>query len=107
MNVRAVSVLGLVFFGALSLADLVLTWALIVLGGGTVYESNPVAGAWLADYGWRGLLVFKVLAAGLVVAVTFLLVRYRPWAALAIVLFACVAVGMVVWHSYSLLQAIP
>src|SRR5262249_61189290 len=51
----------LVLFGLLSIADLVLTLYLPHQGNGRVYESNPLAGWWLARLGSFGLALYKVL----------------------------------------------
>src|SRR5919199_622006 len=48
----------LCLFAVLSLADLGLTWQLLRDGG--AYESNPVAGWWLAHYGWAGVVAYSV-----------------------------------------------
>jgi hypothetical protein len=102
MRVKIATVVGLVLFCILSLADLGLTWKLIRHGDGRVYESNPVARAWLTAYDWQGLVGFKVATMLILAAVVLLLVRYRPKAGLLLVIFSCVAVGWVVLYSYRL-----
>jgi hypothetical protein len=89
----------LLLFVLLSLSDLGLTWLLVERGAGEVYESNPLAGWWLAAFGWLGLAAFK---AGTVVTVAGLALwvsRYRPAAGNLILVFACSAVGCVVGYS--------
>lgn len=87
-------------YGALSLADLCLTWFLIHTGQGTFYESNPIAGAWLSAYGWAGLAFFKLLCVALVVVVSLLLALRIPKAGRRILTFACVVTAAV--NIYSL-----
>jgi hypothetical protein len=103
MNTKNVTLIGLVLFCILSFADLGLTWVLIQHGGGRVRESNPVAGAWLAGYGWHGLAWFKFATILVFATVALVLVRYRPRTGLLLVMFACLAVGWVVLYSYRLL----
>lgn len=103
MKITIATVLGLVLFALLSLADLGLTWVLIRHGGGRVRESNPVALAWLAGYGWHGLAGFKAATVLVFSGVVVVLVRRRPRAGLLLVLFACFAVGSVVYYSCQLL----
>src|SRR5438105_1085430 len=57
---------GLFLFMLLSMADLSLTWFLLTGSNGKIYESNPIAAAWLATYGWAGLVLYKVLGLFLV-----------------------------------------
>src|SRR5262249_1583804 len=98
------TVLGLVFFSLLSLADLSLTWLLIVKGAGRVRESNPVAHAWLAGYGWHGLAAFKATTMLIFALVVVVLMRRPPRTGLLLVMFACLTVGSVVFYSYHLLH---
>ena len=92
----------LLIFGTLSFLDLALTYHLLQRGGGRVYESNPVANAWLSSYGWIGLALFKLLTMGLVIVVAVVLSARRPRAATSILTFACSAVALVVVYSCSL-----
>src|SRR6478609_3973805 len=100
MTIKSATVAGLILFLILSLSDLCLTWMLIRHGGGRVYESNPVAHAWLRGYGWHGLAGFKGLTVLVFAAAVLVLLRHRPRAGLVLVTFACVAVGWVVLYSY-------
>jgi hypothetical protein len=86
-------------FGLLSLADLYLTWRLLQAEHGRVYESNPVASAWLESYGWFGLATFKALAMLMVVALAIIISRHRPRTASGILWFACTATAAVVIYS--------
>src|SRR5437879_6238677 len=92
----------LLIFGTLSFLDLALTYHLLQRGGGHVYESNPVANAWLSNYGWAGLALFKLLTMGLVIVVAVVLSARRPRAANSILTFACSTVALVVVYSCSL-----
>lgn len=89
----------LALFGILSLADLVLTQRLVHASGGQIYESNPLASAWLELYGWAGLAIFKVLAMILVGGVALYISIHRPRAAGKVLGFACLATGVVVVYS--------
>jgi hypothetical protein len=67
-----------------------------------VYESNPIAEAWLSSYGWAGLALFK-LAIILVVATLAAVVSLsRPRTGGHILTFACLAVASVVGYSINL-----
>ena len=89
----------LALFGVLSVADLLLTLRLVHASGGEVYESNPLASAWLELYGGTGLAIFKGLALLLVVGVVLYISLHRPRAAGKILAFACLATGFVVVYS--------
>lgn len=95
-------VLGL--FVALSVCDLVLTYALVEGSGGAVYEANPVAAEWLADHGWLGLTIFKAGAVFIVVGSVALIVRHRPAVGAAVACAACLATAAVNLHSHRLLH---
>ena len=101
MKARTLCLGGLVLFGFLSFADLCLT-LLVIHKSGRVYESNPIAGAWLREFGLRGLVVFKVAAMTVAAASVLILYRRRPATAAAVVLFACLAVGSVALYSRQL-----
>jgi hypothetical protein len=91
-------------FAALSFADLLLTYQLLQKTGGSVYESNPIANAWLVSYGWAGLVVFKLIAIAVLVSVAGVLSLRQPRLAGEVITFACVAVGGVVLYSCSLMN---
>ncbi len=86
-------------FGVLSVADLLLTLRLVHASGGQIYESNPLASAWLELYGGTGLAIFKGLAMLLVAGVVLYISLHRPRAAGKILGFACLATGAVVVYS--------
>lgn len=95
-------------FVFLSLCDLMLTGMVIRYSDGRIYESNPIAGAWLADYGWQGLVIFKVLGLGLVAFTSVFVSLRRPRAGTRLLTFACVVVGLVVLYSwYLLIHTVP
>jgi hypothetical protein len=89
----------LIFFLLLSLADWFLTWELIRRSDGEVYEGNPLAGLWLASYGWTGLAVFKILAVILVLTSCLWISYHRRRAGGWLLIFACAVTGSVVSYS--------
>jgi hypothetical protein len=89
----------LLLFTLLSLSDLGLTLLLLRHGGGAVYESNPVAGWWLAAYGWVGLAAFKAGTVLVVAALAVVVSRSRPRAGGAVLGFGCSALALVVGYS--------
>jgi hypothetical protein len=102
MSVKVFHPCKLSLFAALSVVDFSLTYYLVQRSGGRVYESNPIAHAWFSDYGWPGLLFFKVVVVLLVGAVCVYISLHRPRLAGSILMFACVAVAAVVVYSCSL-----
>jgi hypothetical protein len=91
-------------FTVLSFADLVLTWALLQLSGGNIYETNPIANAWLTQYGWMGLILFKSLTVLLFTTTCVLVFHYRPRKAALVINTGCLIVGTVVLYSLFLLR---
>jgi hypothetical protein len=98
ISVRALVALLFAFL-ALSLADLYLTWKLMHQGGERIRESNPFAAAWLAQYGWWGMTVFKLGAVAVVAGLVTIIARRRPRTAEGILIFACGVLSTVVVHS--------
>lgn len=94
----------LAFFAVLSFLDLVLTCQLVQGNGGVVYESNPVAGAWLATYGWVGLVIFKVGMVALIALTALVISVYRPRTSARLLGFACGVTLAVVAYSFYLTQ---
>jgi hypothetical protein len=86
-------------FVVLSLADLFLTWKLIHLSDGLVFESNPVAGWWLDTWGWGGMTAFKLGMILVVGALAGGLAYLRPRTSELILVFACGAQSAVVLDS--------
>jgi hypothetical protein len=94
----------LLVFGILSVLDLLLTWRLVQASGGQIYESNPVASAWLSTYGWQGLIVFKACMVMLIGLVVILISLHRPDYGGRILIFACSVTAAVVLYSFYLSQ---
>jgi hypothetical protein len=94
----------LFLYAVLSLLDLVLTYRLMQSSGGHVYESNPIANAWLSKYGWAGLTAFKMASMGLVSMAAILISVRHPQMGARVLTFACSAVAAVVLYSCSLLN---
>jgi hypothetical protein len=92
----------LTLYTVLSVADLGLTYALIQQGEGEVYESNPIAEAWLSSYGWTGLALFKLAIILIVATVAAFVSLSRPRTGGHILTFACLAVALVVTYSIHL-----
>ncbi len=92
----------LLLFSLLSAADFFFTWYLLRQGGGQVYESNPVANAWLATYGWVGLLIFKLSMVLLIGTLAVIISFYRPQTSDRLLKFACFVTGGVVIYSFFL-----
>jgi uncharacterized protein DUF5658 len=86
-------------FALLSVADLTMTWHLVQASGGHIYESNPIAGAWLASFGWLGLVAYKALAMAMVAGAAVFIARYRPRLAGGVLVFACAMTAAVVVYS--------
>ena len=85
-------------FVALSLSDLALTWFLLSRRGGA-YESNPAAAWWLQQFGWPGLIGFKLVVSVVAVFVVVILARRNARAAGRLLLFACALLLAVVVYS--------
>src|SRR5262249_34409238 len=94
----------LMAFGFLSILDLLMTWRLVQASGGQIYESNPVASAWLSTYGWQGLILFKSCMVVLIGLVVLLISLHRPDYGGRILIFACSVTAAVVIYSFYLSQ---
>jgi hypothetical protein len=106
MVARVLHPYKLALFFSLSVADLVLTWWLIVQTGNEIYESNPVAAWWLTRYGWAGLAIFKALAVLMVTALAVLISLSQPRVGGRVLGFGCAAVGAVVCYSVFLIWSL-
>jgi hypothetical protein len=102
----SVPFIRMLLFVALSFADLYLTRELLTRGHGQIYESNPIAEAWLNRYGLPGLVFFKMGALSVVGCVALFLSTYRPRAGRWLLNFACVVVGSVAVYSCLLMSRI-
>jgi hypothetical protein len=89
----------MVLFVSLSVLDLLLTWGLLNLGEGQVYESNPIANWWLSRWGWLGLTAFKAVAVLTVGMLAGVISWYRPRLAEFVLSFGCFASVLVVTYS--------
>jgi hypothetical protein len=99
--------IGLALFVALSVTDFALTYALIQVSGGAVYEANPVAAVWLEQYGWNGLAGFKAATVVVFLAAVATLARRSRWLATWVAACSCTAVLLVNLHSHQLLASLP
>lgn len=105
---RKIPLVRLCLYVALSIFDLILTGEVLRLSGGKIYESNPLAQTWLQDYGWPGLVFFKVVMLLLVSSVAVFVSVRKPATGTRLLTFACVVVGLVVVYSwYLLMKFIP
>jgi hypothetical protein len=86
----------------LSLADLLLTYALLRRGAG-FYESNPVAQWFFARWNMTGMTIFKFGLIGMIIII--IIESKRPGWGRAILGLGCVAAGTVVVYSIKLLTA--
>jgi len=102
MSVNIFHPVRLTLYAVLSVADLGLTYVLIQRGNGEVYESNPIAEAWLSSYGWTGLALYKLVIILIVGAVSAFVSLSRPRTGGHILTFACLAVAGVVTYSIHL-----
>jgi len=92
----------LILFTSLSAIDLYLTNRLLQQSGGSVYESNPIANAWLTNYGLPGLIAFKAVSMSLVITACYFISISRPRMGGMVLSFACAALVAVVIYSFSL-----
>jgi hypothetical protein len=97
--------LKLALFGVLSLLDLGMTWLLLENSEGRIYEGNPIAGWWLATLGWAGLAAYKLGLVLVVGAAMLVVARRQPNTAGRFLTLACLIVGGVLVHSWSLTAA--
>jgi len=86
-------------FMGLSALDLVLTWILLRHTGGVVYESNPIANAFLSQYGWAGMAIFKLTDMLLVTFIVCLLGLFHPGAARRVLSIASTILSVVALYS--------
>jgi hypothetical protein len=107
MNAKTLCAGGLVVFALLSIMDLGYTWLVIREYPDRVIESNPIAHEWLHRFGWQGFVVFKMAGIFVVAGSVLLIARRHPSKAAGVVLFACLAVGLVVLYSRHLLVNPP
>jgi hypothetical protein len=104
---RTLPLLSFLIYAILSSVDLFLTWFLLNNSNGKIYESNPIADAWLASYGWGGLIAYKVAGILLVAIVVLLISLRQPQTGKRLLSFAIVALILVTTYSYYLLVNTP
>jgi hypothetical protein len=97
----------LILFITLSLTDLVLTFLVVIHGGGQIEEGNPIAAAWLRKYGWPGLIIFKSAAMSVVIVVTLLVNSRKPGVARGLLAICCAVMAAVALYSYSMFKHLP
>ncbi len=92
-------------FVVLSVSDLAMTYGLLSSSDGAFYESNPIASAWLARFGWAGLISFKAGIVVVVAALNVVIALHRPDVASSVLTFACAVVAVVVAYSAACMAA--
>jgi Domain of unknown function (DUF5658) len=97
----------LVLFAFLSVLDFGFTYRLLHASGGSIYEANPLANAWLQRFGWPGLALYKLLAVAAVAAAVLIIALRRPRLGSRLLNFACLTVSVVVVYSLSLSSMLP
>ena len=95
MVIKAFCLLGLGLYVVLSVADFVLTFALLKLSDGFAYESNPIAAACLTHHGWGGLAAFKA-------TVGFVGLK-RKWLGAMLAVYGCSVLVSVILYSNQLI----
>jgi hypothetical protein len=86
-------------FALLNVIDFGLTWYLLRAGGGSVYESNPVAAWWLGHFGWLGLAGFKAAIVAVTAGLGVFIFFRRPQTGHRLLGFGCAALAAVVLYS--------
>ncbi len=104
MRARSICLLGIGLYSLLSIADFVLTYTLIETSESGVYESNPVAAAYLENHGWLGLAMFKLGGVTVFVGAVGLLTARRPRLAAGVIGLGCAVLLGVTSYSYNLLK---
>jgi hypothetical protein len=103
MVTKLLCLVGLVCYALLSVVDYALTSALIEASDGVVYESNPVAAAFLDSHGWPGLAAFKIAGVLAFIAAVGVLSLRRPRLAAGLVAAGCAVLLSVTTYSHRLL----
>ncbi len=84
-------------FVALSILDLVLTFALLTLGG--FREANQLANYFLARWGITGLIAFKIVFVITITIISQFIATRQITTARYLLVFGCIAMGGVVLYS--------
>ncbi len=87
------------WYALLSLCDVLATWALLRRNTGFV-ESNPVARWFYDGWGLAGMVWFKLGMVTLVVMIAQVVARKNEPLARLLLVFGCVACGIVFLYSY-------
>ncbi len=90
-------------FIAVSAMDALLTWLLLTRHSGQIVESNPLALFCLEQWGFPGMILFKILLVSIVVLNYTVIVRHRERLARGVMNFGVVVVNAVVLYSLFLL----
>jgi len=101
--VKAFCLLGLGLYVVLSVADFVLTFALLKLSDGFAYESNPIAAACLTHHGWGGLAAFKATLVAVFVGTVGFVSLKRKWLGAMLAVYGCSVLVSVVLYSNQLI----
>jgi len=102
MRLKYVVWLGLGLYVLLSATDWAFTFALLHGYPGAV-ETNPLAAACLARFGWGGLALYKATGVLVFVGAVLLLVRRRPILAAKLTGGACAVMLAVLVYTHGLL----
>jgi Domain of unknown function (DUF5658) len=89
----------------LSLGDIFVTFLLLTQGHG-YYESNPVAGWFLARWNFKGMFLFKLGAIAAAITLGEIIERRRPGWGRLVLWVGCLASVAVVWHGVRLYEGL-
>lgn len=103
MSVKLFCLIGLGFYVALSVADFILTFALLKLSDGIAYESNPLAAACLDRHGWIGLAAFKAALVLVFVSTVGFVATRKKWVGAMLAIYGCSMLAGVVMYSQQLI----
>jgi hypothetical protein len=102
--VKVLCLFGLGLYVALSIADFVLTFALLELSDGYAYESNPIAAKFLDQHGWFGLAAFKTALVLVFVGTVGYVARRKKWVGVMLAAYGCTMLTCVVIYSQHLIS---
>ncbi len=83
----------------LNVCDILATWALLRRNAGFI-ESNPIARWFYHEWGFNGMVYFKLGMVALVVVIAQVVARKNEPLAQFLLVFGCVAVGGVFIYSF-------
>lgn len=90
-------------FIAVSAMDALLTWLLLTRHSGQIVESNPLALFFLEQWGFTGMVLFKIMLVSIVLLNYTIIVRHRERLARGVMNFGVIVVNTVVLYSLFLL----